>query len=646
MKTNLFTKLGFYVLPLFLLASCIDDKYDLNDVDLTIGTSGDLTLPISSTGGIVLKNLMDLKEDGVVQVVNGEYYIIEDGSADIPRIDIEPVTIPDPVVGTINTFVDRDDILSGQESRETGSASGANAGRLMDIPNYVYSYTIKERDKAYYTLEDAMSSPVPEEVMEIVSFEFVDNTTLEADVQIVFSEGYIFIDRVHMDHLSLNIPQGLKVAEASYSHWTITDGKKVFVEKNAISIDNEVGTVVFTDNGEAALIGEGCEIRFRMTFSEAVVGSEGVVFADRKVAINGVSRLNGTFHIETDEFNKDELTAEQIQSILLHGNYHEVCPEYVELSGSAAFGKDISIKSFTGKVQSSVGDISPIVLDDLPDFLNDPDVVFDLKNPAFFVEVDNPLPFEAKTSIVFSSVYKDGTPTVVKETGAIVVPANSKSVLCLADRFEDIAIPEKYVGLNIVEVPVANLNELLKKLPYEIRVDVADITMDIEALPIPCQYDVKVAYSIFTPLEFDEDFKLVYQGTEGGLSEDLKDVNKMDTKEVRITANVETDFPLDLLLSVDVLDRSNKSLKDKLVTVNDVVINAHEGPGNISEQPIVLTIKPINGHTIRELLETLDKFHYRAEAEAQAEGKLLESAHIKLNDVKITLVGGVSYDAN
>lgn len=646
MKTNLFTKLGFYVLPLFLLASCIDDKYDLNDVDLTIGTSGDLTLPISSTGGIVLKNLMDLEDDGVVQVVNGEYYIIEEGSADIPRIDISSVTIPDPVVGTINTFIDRDDILSGQESRDTRATSNAIAASLADIPNHIYSYTIKERDKAYYTLEDAMSNTVPEEVMEIVSFDFVDNTTLEADVEIAFSEGYTFIEQVHMDHLSLNIPQGLMVAQASYSHWAIVDGKEVFLNRNAISIDNETGTIVFTDNGQAALIGRGREISFRLTFSQAVVGTEGVVFADRKVSINGVSRLNGTFHIETDEFNLDELSAEQIQSILINGNFHEICPEYVELSGNAAFGKDISIRSFSGKVQSAVGDISPIMLNDLPDFLNEPDVVLDLANPAFFVEVANPLPAEAKTSIVFSSVYTDGTPAVVKETGEIVVPANAKSVLCLADHFEDIQIPEEYAGMTIVQVPVAGLNELLKKLPHEIRVDVADITMDIQALPIPCQYDVSVAYSIFTPLEFGDEFKLVYQGTEEGLSEDLKDVNKIDTKEIRITANVETDFPLDLLLSVDVLDRANRSLKGKIVTVDDITIHAHRGQGATSQQPIVLTIKPVQGHTIRELLETLDKFHYRAEAEAQAEGKLLESAHIKLNDVKITLVGGVSYDAN
>jgi hypothetical protein len=46
------------------------------------------------------------------------------------------------------------------------------------------------------------------------------------------------------------------------------------------------------------------------------------------------------------------------------------------------------------------------------------------------------------------------------------------------------------------------------------------------------------------------------------------------------------------------------------------------------------------------MLGRLDKFHYRAVAEADGEGTLKEDASIKLEDIKITLVGGISYDAN
>ena len=106
MKTNCLFKFCAIVFTACFLTSCIDEKYDLDNVDMTIGTSGNLTLPTSSTGEIVLKNLMDLKEDGVVQIINGEYFIVENGSANIPSIDITPIVInkPElsPIVANIN----------------------------------------------------------------------------------------------------------------------------------------------------------------------------------------------------------------------------------------------------------------------------------------------------------------------------------------------------------------------------------------------------------------------------------------------------------------------------------------------------------------------------------------------------------------
>lgn len=80
--------------------------------------------------------------------------------------------------------------------------------------------------------------------------------------------------------------------------------------------------------------------------------------------------------------------------------------------------------------------------------------------------------------------------------------------------------------------------------------------------------------------------------------------------------------------------------------MSDIVIEAHKGPDATSSQPISIEIIPLQGHTIGEMLGRLDKFHYRAVAEADGEGTLKEDASIKLEDIKITLVGGISYDAN
>jgi hypothetical protein len=83
-----------------------------------------------------------------------------------------------------------------------------------------------------------------------------------------------------------------------------------------------------------------------------------------------------------------------------------------------------------------------------------------------------------------------------------------------------------------------------------------------------------------------------------------------------------------------------------VISVNDIVINAHTGEGAASTQAISLTILPKEGHTIREMLEKMDKFHYRAVADADANDVLKESASIRLTNIKITLLGGIAYDAN
>lgn len=323
----------------------------------------------------------------------------------------------------------------------------------------------------------------------------------------------------------------------------------------------------------------------------------------------------------------------------------------IGFDGAASFNKDIVVKSFAGKIISNVGDVATIKLDNMPDFINDPETCLDLANPAFFVEVNNTLPADASTSVTLTSKYLDGTASVSKSTGIFVLPANKHVVFCLANNPEQAVIPGQFTSLERINITIENLSELLLKVPDEIRVDVSDVTMETDNMPIPIdvpkEYSIGVNYKVYTPLEFGPSFKLVYQGTEEGIAEDLEDINKMDTKAVRIDANVVTDFPLNLTLSVDALSRDNVSLRGRIIDVDDVQIYAHKGAEPTSTQPVSLTILPKKGHTIRELLEQMDKFHYRAVAEAKGtEGKLKENASIKLTDIKITLLGGVSYDAN
>lgn len=664
MKTN-FLRISAFALVACLLSSCVDEKYDLNNVDLTVGTTGDLTLPTSSTDSIILKNLMDLEDDGIVQIINGEYYIVEDGKADVPKINIDNISIPSPSLTNIETSIDANDIANNARTLDSSSEEMITIslfGYEFQIPNMTYEYTIKEKDKAYYNI-DVTSSEVPSEVVRLDKVVFVDETTLDADIQVYFDEDHSFINKVHLDNLKVTLPKGLHVSKAVFRHWTEIDGQVVHedVEVPEEDINNEEGYIQLTRTDKNTIVGRedknhhghedhgNHKIDVLITFDQAITGNDGFTFENGEVGLKGLFKIDGTFRLEAKDFKLTEQTIPWALAyeLIEKKSFDVIRPRNIDFKGGAAFVNskgdpiDIQVKSVSGQVKSDIGDIAPIVLNDMPDFLNDPAVTLDLANPAIFVEVNNPLPAQAKTKITLTSVYDDKEPVI-----ADIEIKNGHKVYCLAEDPASANVPSNYSELDVVPVQIAGLGDLLEKLPKEINVDLDDVVMDIKDITIPEEYELSLSYKVYTPMEFGENFKLVYQGTEEGLSADLSDINKVNTKGISIKANAVTNLPLNLTLTLDAMDSNNNSLKD-IFYVNELVIPAHNGAADAtSKHPVELTLTAKEGYSISNLLSRLDKIKYRAVAEAEDKGKLTEKAMIKLEDITITLLGGISYDAN
>lgn len=142
-------KKGF-VMSLCLLAlgttawSCIDDKYDLSDIDSTVQVKvNDLVIPIN-IDKIDMGSIIKLDEDGIVQIVNNEYAVVKDGSINSSEVKIDPIVINSinitPTVDIINTV----------------PASGVSVDLPLPSTATSYSYSsnaisskVIELDKAY-----------------------------------------------------------------------------------------------------------------------------------------------------------------------------------------------------------------------------------------------------------------------------------------------------------------------------------------------------------------------------------------------------------------------------------------------------------------------------------------------------------------
>ena len=627
MKKNFFFGIGCLALASCLLSACVDDKYDVNDMDMTIGSTSDLALPSLSTDSILLKNIMDLGEDDIIKVKDGEFRLVTSGQANMTETEVNEITISKPNIEAVHTNVQLN--TNGNPARYRAVAG---------VPDETFAYTITEQNKAFFEVNET-SNVISEDLVDVDAVAFKEGIVLKSTLNLTFSNGGDFIKKIHLQNLSLSTPKDLSFekAELTYTQNGQSRTNQVSISDGLVSISGENDVVV--DAGKPVYLA--------LTLDMAEVNGNGISFVNKKIEINSLFKFNGTFAIKSEEF--EDLSAAQLQQIQDNG-IASVIPQEVAFDIVSAFSDNISVVRVDAIAQKAVSEPEPIVLDNMPNFLKDESVKIVLNNPSFIIEWNNPFPAGSvvnpdaaavKNNLTIESV--KGDEVIARKLATLTGIPSGKSILVLADAPATAEVPARYASYNRINVVVENLNELLMTIPDKICINFAPVTIALKDL-VPGQYNTQVDYCVDTPLEFLGGSKLIYEDVED-VEDDMDDASDFDAKAIEIQANVVTNLPMDLTLSVDALDRNGRSLKGGVIDVNDVVVGAHKG--DISEtttQAVVINITPREGHSIRELLQKMAKFVYRAEFEG--EGKLYENASIKLTNVKATIKGGIVYDAN
>lgn len=627
MKKNFFFGIGCLALASCLLSACVDDKYDVNDMDMTIGSTSDLALPSLSTDSILLKNIMDLGEDDIIKVKDGEFRLVTSGQANMTETEVNEITISKPNIEAVHTNVQLN--TNGNPARYRAVAG---------VPDETFAYTITEQNKAFFEVNET-SNVISEDLVDVDAVAFKEGIVLKSTLNLTFSNGGDFIKKIHLQNLSLSTPKDLSFekAELTYTQNGQSRTNQVSISDGLVSISGENDVVV--DAGKPVYLA--------LTLDMAEVNGNGISFVNKKIEINSLFKFNGTFAIKSEEF--ENLSAAQLQQIQDNG-IASVIPQEVAFDIVSAFSDNISVVRVDAIAQKAVSEPEPIVLDNMPNFLKDESVKIVLNNPPFIIEWNNPFPAGSvvnpdaaavKNNLTIESV--KGDEVIARKLATLSGIPSGKSILVLADAPATAEVPARYASYNRINVVVENLNELLMTIPDKICINFAPVTIALKDL-VPGQYNTQVDYCVDTPLEFLGGSKLIYEDVED-VEDDMDDASDFDAKAIEIQANVVTNIPMDLTLSVDALDRNGRSLKGGVIDVNDVVVGAHKG--DISEtttQAVVINITPREGHSIRELLQNMAKFVYRAEFEG--EGKLYENASIKLTNVKATIKGGIVYDAN
>lgn len=655
-----------------VLSSCVDDKYDLSNLDTTIqlGGGNTLTLPACSTGDIVLDNLFSLADDGPITKLTGNdgqelYYLDKDGEANPEDININRINIKKPKDADFSASIDLRIPAAGVKGQ---APRKAGTGELS------YRYDIS--DDARTALKEAEATGISSDVLDITRISFTP-TTASLEVSIT-GRNLDIVNQVHFDSLALYLPTGLELSSCVFQ------GDEKLGSQALRDRTTSEGVIVLNagEDTRGLNVGSGEKLKLQLTLSAADLGEGyGVTFnpATHSALLSGEFGLTGYARLSNTDINVEKLKDHLLEIItgmtpaeiaaelqkLANGQYQDalnlVLPS-LDFKGSSRFSNDLTVQTFSGALQHQIDKIDDIKLDNLPDFLEGDDVTLDLSNPQLYLDIFTDLKTEVSTDIALVP-YRHGVPSAAGVTAALTYDGTQgkHKAFMLAPNTDALDFPEQYMGSNYIREKLngKEVGNLIRQIPDYIKVTGKNgserITVNLphcENIVISQPYKVQLSYRVFSPLTFGDDFQIVYRDTEDGmnLGNDLDDVS---VEKVELTGAATSDIPLSLTLVLTPIDKQGREITGLQVLYknggesqfqsNGVKIRA--GADGSAQDQFAVRVQAASGHSLNEFLHSgshqLDGIKYAAflnDPSSNADA-LKTTSKVQLKNLKISVTG-------
>lgn len=296
------------------------------------------------------------------------------------------------------------------------------------------------------------------------------------------------------------------------------------------------------------------------------------------------------------------------------------------------------ILAVTGVVEPNITiATSSFTINDIPDFLKGDENHLDIANPMIYFTVSNSSPLSLDVNGALTS-YSEGTSVGEAKIGekygtkAIVIPAASSKTFVVSR--------EAVVG-NFDNIVVPTLGTLLNTIPD--RISFHDVTC--EALPEAASftlghtYSYAADYEAVIPFAFGSDMFLHYTHEDTDWDEDL---DKYNFNEVNIKAIAINTIPMTLTPEAVALDKNGNEISDITATVvHNVAAGSVSSPSR-SEIEIILKSEAKNMGNLDGIRLIFD-----GTTAAQYVGENLNKGQsLRFEDIKVTIVGGITIDLN
>lgn len=584
-----------------LVVSCINDDYDLSDIDSTVQvTVSGLSVPIN-VDEITLEAVLDLDDDSRIKNVNGEYAVVEDGTFSSSAIHVPSFSTKAPSISPI------EDDLSINISLGGLSIGSVN----VDTDQQIFNFDLSDKS----TWIDVDAEDVDEA---IVSVDHIGIDGGSVALTLTFDGLEDVADELHIEDLELQIMKGL---DASPNIGSYNPETGVLSIEDVSTTDQKLSIVLaVTGIGSKS----GMQIDEEHTFSLA---QECNVVSGRVTAY--ASDILPKYFDTDGKLNLTSLSS--------------AMPDYVSFTCAPAVSA-LEVTAFSGKVNYGIDgiDIDPVELNDLPDLLSQSGTNIILDNPQIYLQLNNPVfdySLYATAGLQISSVKGASTADYLLDEDLLIDEADNK--YCLSP-----SKPDAYYAGTIEDDGQAvdfsacqhetfsTLGHVLSGdgLPNLLEIYVVDPQIPVQSVEnfaLGVDLDaVNGVYVFYAPLELTANANIVYTDTIDGWNDE--DVDKITITELVVNADLSTDVPMELEIYAYPIDiDGNRILSEGKEVVGSVDKNISYG----FDEPIEITISGTITHLDGIILEA------KMKGTDETDEPLQPSQTIALKNIRATVSG-------
>ena len=509
--------LGF--LP--IVAGCVDDNYDLSDIDTTVGVTVDqLVIPIN-LDEITLGNIITIDDDSEVKIVDGKYIIVREGTFDSDPINVPSIQLKAPSISPSETIISLMNPLTPMASRATPS---------------VFSYDLANEGSAF-RYESSFVSDF------IVRIDHIGcNLTLDINLNISGLEG--IANRVTFSDVVLQLPKGLDITRNEGGSYDMTTGELRLpsrtVTGNRLSLQFVASGVDFNLAGG------------KYDYAGSAISVDGALYIKEgkaDIALEDIS-AGGLTHIPSE--------------VTLRTEYR--------LS-------DTNVTSFTGAVRYSIdgSNLTDIDLNSLPDIFSQNATDLTFVNPMIYLKVSNPLQvygLYARTGLEINAFHGTQSKSYSLDNPWFQIgPDHADGVYnyCLSPsaplKPEADYSPCTHVGFTQLRNVLSG-----NGIPDRLQINLTDPmvpTQNVERLPLGSTLgSLHGSYRFIAPLQFGAGSQIIYDHVVDGWSGD--DLENLVIYTLEISLDISTDLPVGVKFTGYPVDASGNRIKNVAIVGADI----------------------------------------------------------------------------